>query len=132
MAEKTEVGGGTDEEMGAVPARKKAVAGAEEKALLASFQEELLADVRSGQGDPPTDEATQSFVAKCSSLFLSLQKVVAEQKLKEAAPGAGVAAAAAVPGQPAGGSEDRARQRTRSPHRVPRSRSLPPKEGDSL
>ena len=132
MAEKTEVGGGTDEEMGAVPARKKAVAGAEEKALLASFQEELLADVRGGQGGPPTDEATQNFVAKCSSLFISLQKVVAEQKLKEAAAGAGRDAAPAVPSQPAVATEDRARQRTRSPHRVPRSRSLPPKEGDSL
>ena len=131
MAEKCEAGGSADEEMlGPAPAKKKATAGAEEKALLASFQEELLADVRSGRGEAPSDAATQSFVAKCSSLFLNLQKVVAEQQLKEAAVAAG-GPAAAPPGQPEGSGE-RARTRTRSPHRVPRSHSLPPKEGDSL
>ena len=105
--------------------KKRTGAGAEEKALLESFQEELLSDVRGDIGGPPSDEATRKFVEKCSSLFLNLQKLVAGQR-----------AAAAVASEPAHfvGAEPRGRawSRSRSPIRGERAASLPPRESDCL
>ena len=128
MAEKTELPAEKDEEMGAssqASGRKKASPGAKEEALLAGFQEELLADVRSGLGEPPTEEASQGFVAKCAALFLNLQKVVAEQR-------AAAAVAASAPPPAAAEPRGRARSRSRSPCREKRSASCPPGEADCL
>ena len=128
MAEKTELPSEKDEEMepSTAEGKKRAGPGAEEKALLSSFQEELLADVKSGLGEPPTDEAASSFVSKCTALFLNLQKVVAEQR-------AAAAVAASVAPPVATEPRERARSRSRSPIRQPRSSSCPPtREADCL
>ena len=105
--------------------KKKSAAGPEEKALLQSFQEELLSSVRGDLGGPPSDEATKQFVEKCSSLFLNLQKLVAGQR-----------AAAAVASEPAGPvfaePRGRSRSRSRSPLRGERAASLPSREADCL
>ena len=129
MAEKTELPGDNDEEMGtssSAQGKKKASPGAEEKALLAGFQEELLAEVRSGLGEPTTEGAAQCFVAKCTALFLNLQKVVAEQQ--KAAAAVAPVAPLPVPVEPRG----RAWSRSRSPIRVKRSSSCPSRESDCL
>ena len=105
--------------------RKKTVAGAEEKALLANFNEELLTAVRGDTEGPASDEASKKFIESCSALLLNLQKLVAGQR-----------AAAAVASEPAHfvGAEPRGRawSRSRSPIRGERAASLPPRESDCL
>ena len=105
--------------------RKKAVAGAEEKALLASFNEELLSAVRGDTEGQASDEASKRFIESCSALFLNLQRLVAGQKA--------AAAVASEPTQPVGAEpRGRSRSRSRSPLRGERAASLPSREADCL
>ena len=105
--------------------RKKAVAGAEEKALLASFNEELLSAVRGDTEGPASDEASKRFIESCSALFLNLQRLVAGQKA--------AAAVASEPTQPVGAEpRGRSRSRSRSPLRGEMAASLPSREADCL
>ena len=121
--EKDEQMPGQDEDSG--KGRKKAVAGAEEKALLANFNEELLTAVRGDTEGSASEEASKRFIESCSTLFLNLQKLVAGQRA--------AAAVASEPAQPVG-AEPRGspRSRSRSPLRGDRAASLPSKEADCL